>query len=236
MIKINRNVVITALVCALAGFLSCSILVKVYNKTNEEHIKSIQSLTEIVKQMDERNNKLIDEIEYKNKAINEYENAVSNDSQTLKIMKEELEQARKAAGSTEVSGKGIIVTLNDSNSQNSGVDPAALVIHDKDLLLFVNELNSAGAEAVSINGQRIVSRSSIKCAGSIINVNGVRISTPFVIKAIGNPDVMEEALKFKGGVIDSLKPWGFSVDIEHNNNINIEAYNQGFSYEFSKDD
>ena len=95
--------------------------------------------------------------------------------------------------------------------------------------MFVNELNSAGAEAVSINGQRITSRSSIKCAGSIINVNGVRIAAPFTIKAIGDPEVLESALRFKGGVIDSLLPWGFSVDVSQEDEIVIEPYTQSFS-------
>ena len=86
-----------------------------------------------------------------------------------------LEETRKASGETELKGKGVGVTVNDSKADATGAASASFVIHDEDLLLFVNELNSAGAEAVSINGQRITSRSSIKCAGSIIKCKRCKI-------------------------------------------------------------
>ena len=210
------------------GFLSCSILIGSYAYMHKSEAENISNLTALLEKSDENNKKLLEELETKNNQA-----AVSDNSETLKVMQEELEKAKKLAGTAELKGKGITVTITDSKKNAVGIDSNALVIHDEDLLLFVNELNSAGAEAVEINGQRISSRSSIKCAGSIININGVRVSSPFVIKAIGDPEVMSSALLFKGGVVDNLKPWGFSIDITKEENLTISAYNQGNVYKYA---
>ncbi len=235
MIKFKRDIVLASAVCLFAGFLSCSALVFAYTKMNEANVDNINNLTQLLKSADDKNKELMDEIELKNKMVADYEDAVSKDDAALNLMKEELEKTRKASGETELKGKGIVVTVNDSKADADGAASASFVIHDEDLLLFVNELNSAGAEAVSINGQRITSRSSIKCAGSIINVNGVRIAAPFIIKAIGEPEVLESALRFKGGVIDSLLPWGFSIDVSQEDEVVIEAYTQSFNYKYASE-
>ena len=235
MIKFKRDIVIASAVCICIGFLSCSVLVMAYTKINSAQTDNINNLTQLLQSADDKNKELMDEIELKNQMVSDYEEAVSKDDAALKLMKEELEETRKASGETEMKGKGVVVTVNDSKADSTGAASASFVIHDEDLLLFVNELNSAGAEAVSINGQRITSRSSIKCAGSIINVNGVRVSAPFVIKAIGDPEVLESALRFKGGVIDSLIPWGFSIDVSQEDEIVIEPYAQGFTYQFASE-
>ncbi len=235
MIKFKRDIVIASAVCVCVGFLSCAALVLAYTKINEAQTDNINNLTQLLKSADDKNKELMDEIELKNKMVSDYEDAVSKDDAALKLMKEELEETRKASGETELKGKGVVVTVNDSKADATGAASASFVIHDEDLLLFVNELNSAGAEAISINGQRITSRSSIKCAGSIINVNGVRISAPFVIKAIGDPEVLESALRFKGGVIDSLLPWGFSIDVSQEEEIVIEPYTQSFTYQYASE-
>ena len=233
MFKLKKEIVIPSAVCVCIGFLSCSILIGSYVYMHKSETENISKLTALLEKSDENNKKLLEELETKNKSISDYQAAVSDNSQTLKVMQEELEKAKKLASTTELKGKGITVTITDSKKNAGGIDSNALVIHDEDLLLFVNELNSAGAEAIEINGQRISSRSSIKCAGSIININGVRVSSPFVIKAIGDPEVMASALLFKGGVVDNLKPWGFSVDITEEENLTISAYNQGNVYKYA---
>ena len=234
MIKINRNVVAASAVCLCLGFLSCSILVNFYKDMSMKYTNSINELTALLESVQNENKRLNSELNEKNSRITEYENAVSKDSAAIKLISDELDSSRIIAGLTDVSGSGIEVTLNDSDSEATGVDSAALVIHDEDLLNFVNELNSAGAEAVSINDQRIISKSSIRCAGSIVNINGVRVSAPFVIKAIGDPDVLESALNFKGGVVDSLKPWGISVEIEKKDEVYINGYDGDTTFYYAE--
>ena len=137
----------------------------------------------------------------------------------------EMEQLLAFAGLTEVSGEGVTVIMNDSSSKGSG-DMNAYLVHAEDLLSVVNELYAAGAKAVSINGQRMVGGSAISCAGSIVMVNGVRVAAPFEIKAVGDSAVLESALRFPGGVVDSLAPWGIEINIRKESAVTVPAYTQ----------
>ena len=92
------------------------------------------------------------------------------------------------AGLTSVEGGGVQVTLSDSTQTNNLTENAnAYVIHDLDILQVINELRDAGAEAISLNGERVVSTSEVRYAGSTVSINNNRYAAPFVIKAIGDP-------------------------------------------------
>ena len=137
----------------------------------------------------------------------------------------EMEELLAFAGLTEVTGTGVTVTMNDSSTRG-GSDMNAYLVHAEDLLSVVNELNGAGAKAVSINGQRMVGQSAITCAGSIVMVNGVRVAAPFEIKAVGDPAVLDSALHFPGGVIDNLAPWGIEISVRKETAVTVSAYTQ----------
>ena len=137
----------------------------------------------------------------------------------------EMEELLSFAGLTEVTGTGVTVIMNDAGTKGGG-DMNAYLVHAEDLLSVVNELNGAGAEAVSINGQRMVGNSAITCAGSIVMVNGVRVAAPFEIAAVGEADVMESALRFPGGVIDQLTPWGIEISVRKETAVTVPAYTQ----------
>ena len=137
----------------------------------------------------------------------------------------EMEELLVFAGLTEVTGEGVTVTMNDSSTRG-GSDMNAYLVHAEDLLSVVNELNGAGATAVSINGQRMVGQSAITCAGSIVMVNGVRVAAPFEIRAVGDPEVMDSALHFPGGVIDNLAPWGIEISVRKETAVTVAAYTQ----------
>jgi len=125
----------------------------------------------------------------------------------LKPLKEELTRYQIEAGLIPVSGPGIEITLSDSNAVlQAGQNPNLYVIHDEDVLRVLNELRAAGAEVLAINGERLVSTSEIRCVGPTILVNkATRIAAPFKITAIGDPDTMINALRMRGGVVDTLE-------------------------------
>ena len=148
---------------------------------------------------------------------------------------EEMEQLLSFAGLTEVSGTGVTVTMNDSSTRGGG-DMNAYLVHAEDLLAVVNELHAAGAEAVSINGQRMVGRSAISCAGSIVMVNGVRVAAPFEIKAVGDADVLDSALRFPGGVVDNLSPWGIEISIHKETMVEVPAYTQTALFKLTEEE
>lgn len=99
------------------------------------------------------------------------------------------------AGYQKLQGKGVIIELMDSEEEaGDGENPNNLLIHDQDILILLNDLKVAGAEALSVNGQRIVARSEIKCSGATITINGTTYGQPFIIKAIGDPKQLEAAV------------------------------------------
>ena len=101
----------------------------------------------------------------------------------------------------------------------------------EDLLYIVNGLKGAGAEAISINGHRIIKRSEIVYT-NVLKVNGKRVWAPFTIKAIGNQTYLESALLGVGGYVDELRKWGFNIEIERSDNVHIEAYTNELSLKY----
>lgn len=145
----------------------------------------------------------------------------------LKPLKERLVQYRIESGLIPVSGPGIEVTLNDSNTVlQPGQNPNLYVLHDEDVLRVLNELRAAGAEVMAINGERLLSTSEVRCIGPTILINKAkRLAAPFVITAIGDPDTMTNALKMRAGVIDTLQEfWGIQVSIRKLSQVTVPAY------------
>ncbi|MBR2214193.1 MAG: DUF881 domain-containing protein [Selenomonadaceae bacterium] len=135
------------------------------------------------------------------------------------------EQLKILAGRTALIGPGVTIRLDDSNQKvKVGENPNLYVIHDDDLLKVINELRAAGAEAIAVNNERLTATSEIRCAGPTLSVNNVRSAAPFEIKAIGNRQTLEGALKMRGGVADSLKIWGIELSIDSAEEIYIPPY------------
>jgi uncharacterized protein YlxW (UPF0749 family) len=93
------------------------------------------------------------------------------------------------SGFRAVSGPGVQVTVDDD--PNGSIDG---VVKDSDLTLLVNGLWRAGAEAISINGQRLTSRSAIRNSGVVVHLNFAALSPPYVVSAIGNEDTLQAKL------------------------------------------
>ena len=122
-------------------------------------------------------------------------------------------------------GTGIIIKMDDSTKEaKSGEDQNLYLIHDDDILKVINELRAAGAEAISVNGQRLIDKSEIRCAGPTLSVNNVRSSAPFEINAIGEKNTLENAIKMRGGVAETLKVWGIQLEVETSDDVYIPPY------------
>ena len=107
-----------------------------------------------------------------------------NDTETSQ-MEKELHRLNVLLGLTDVNGKGVIVTVDDSKLESSQIlDVNSAIVHDGDLIEVVNILKNAGAEAISINDHRIINSSTITCDGTVVRINGDKTGAPFIIKAI----------------------------------------------------
>lgn len=101
------------------------------------------------------------------------------------------DRLRDPAGLEPLTGPGVTVTLSDAPEelqQEAGADINYLIVHQQDIQAVVNAMWQAGAEAVTIQGQRLVTTTGIKCAGSTVELNGLYFPEPYVISAIGDPD------------------------------------------------
>lgn len=159
---------------------------------------------------------------------------MENGNQATTDLQSELKKYIMAAGLTAVQGPGIIVTLNDNpRVLQPGDNPNDYLIHDEDILKIVNEMRASGAEALSVNDERITAMSEIRCAGTTILVNLNKIAPPFVIKATGNPQLLESGLSIRGGKLNLLATWGLQTKLERSDKIEIPAYTGALKFEFT---
>ena len=179
--------ILIALVCAVLGFMLATQF-KTTERQKTINIQRAEDLSDRLKAVEKERDELSKEMEkLQAKAGDE-------------VVAREIVRLKAFAGDLEMHGKGIKLVLDDSKiASKPGENPNLYIIHDDDLLRVINELRAAGAEAIAINGERIVAMSEIRCAGPTLSVNNNRSAPPYEIKAIGNPNNLESALKLRGG-------------------------------------
>lgn len=211
-------------------------------------VKTIENVTKEIGTTLNDNGDLIDEVlswqsNYNNlyKKLEEAEKklekvrteAITDNKEDLEAG-EQIKENNKLLGLTEVKGSGVIITLDD----NRNVNPEEVynintyLVHEQDLLQIVNELFNTGADAISINGQRVVSTTSIMCDGTITRVNDEKVGVPITIQAIGYPSALYYNLKRPQGYLDIMESQGVIVTIETSDNITIPKYDGVYTYEY----
>lgn len=160
---------------------------------------------------------------------------VSEDA-LLKKMSEDLEKYKLISGVVDVRGEGIIAILDDSSiaGETAGNGYTPLIVRYELILSFVNKLKEAGAEAISINGHRIVNTTEISMAGSNVNINGNPTAPPYTIKAIGNPSTLESTLTIRFGIVEAMEDQGIDVSISKKEDIEIGRYSGVIKFRYAK--
>lgn len=126
-----------------------------------------------------------------------------------------------------MSGNGIVILLSDARPKDNKIDDVKqFIVHDTDILQIINVLRNAGAEAISINGQRITNKTAVTCIGVVIKINDEKVSSPFEIRAIGNQDNLFSAITMIGGIGDILKSYGLDVKLTKEKVVKIPKYNK----------
>jgi len=162
--------------------------------------------------------------------IDELSESVSN--ATLKKLRARAKALEEPTGLTAVEGPGVRVTLKDAPptlDPPDGEDPNLLVVHQQDIQAFVNALWAGGAEAVTLQGQRLISTTGIKCVGTTVVLDGVPYSPPYVIEAIGDVGAMNTALATSPATVTydeyaSNPKYQLGLDIENVDEVKAEAY------------
>lgn len=214
--------IMVMIVASILGFMLAT-QIKTTERQKTINVQRAEELTERLRIVEQQRDDLAKEIERLQ--------ANSSDD----ALETEVERLKEFAGEVPLEGKGIQLILDDSKvTAQVGENPNLYIIHDDDLLRVINELRAAGAEAISINGERLVSTSEIRCAGPTLSVNNNRSAPPYVILAIGNPSNLASALKLRGGVLDTFKFWGIQAELTMPDVVKIPAFKGRRTFEYAQ--
>lgn len=195
---------------------------KTVEKVNQTDIENMRE-SELREQIstwkskyEEVNEKLADT----NSKIEEYNSKIESNEESSELLDEELKKSKLILGTTDVTGDGVVITLTDKQEHP---------IEASDLVELINELRFAGAEAISINGVRIINMTDIVDIDTYILVKpSQRLVSPYIVKAIGNQTYLTSTLCLKdSGYIDRYNNSGKSVKLEKQRNIKIPKYSEG---------
>lgn len=235
--KIKKNQLIISIIIGLMFFVLTLIIFMQFKTISYTDINALETMQESelrteLAAINTKYTEALEQLKQTKNMIKEYEETITTDKEAAVLLESELEQSRNLLGKNVVRGEGIIVTLKDVEVGKYGKITA------NDLIELVNELRAAGAEAISINGHRIVSTSYIIDLDSTfigINVSRREVS-PYIVKAIGDITYLESGLSQKQyGYIDTMVNSGKDVTLEKSDNIYIEAYNGTLEFEHVKE-
>lgn len=224
--KDKKIMIITISIMGLILFCVIFAQFKVVNETDIAQIEYMQEdeLRQAMTEWKEKYEKTTEKILETNKKIKGYEEKLQSNEETKDLVQKELTEAKKTFGLTDVTGDGIIITLTDNEEKSYDA---------YDLLDLVNELRAAGAEAISINNERIVNLTDIAdISNGQIVVNKNRISSPFTIKAIGDKTYLKSALTIKNGYLDLKEKEGYTISIQEKNNLKINKYTKDVNLKY----
>ena len=202
--------------------------IKLFNRVNLDarFIRNKELNEDLIKLLEKRDEqrKIIEELYNK---IDKLETEKSETFDNKEII--ELQRYKKLAGFTDITGKGIKISITP-NFEEEDLDTGLSLL----LLKLISVLNSTETEAISINGTRYNQYTETENTNSGIIINKQLITFPIIIEAIGNKDIIIPSLKIKNGIIDSLNRYGYNVVIEENENIEIRASNEYREFKYAK--
>ncbi len=220
--KVARNIAMMV-VCILLGImLSLQYKSVNYNQSMASlDNKRVEELKEDLIKLQNQKNELQDRLVKLEEENQTYAKVKAGDSEAVQQIQNNLNKARIFAGLETVKGAGIVVTLDNNEF---------IHVMDYDILNVVNELRASGAQAISVNDERVVAMTEIRDAGQYVIINGKQFKAPFVIKAIADPDDLERSLTLMGGVVELLEEEQLKVSIKKNDEIIIGKFiNDGTS-------
>lgn len=220
--KINGKRVVLPLVCVVLGFM----IAFSYNLTKEgegaAEDKAWDQEYELRQQLieqEKQNRELQKELLQKQENVSQIEKDLAQEKQLFFNLAKDTEKYRMFLGKVKVKGSGLQVTLEDGTDMDSKANVNNYLVHEQHVFKVVNELYISGAEAVAINGQRLNHDSYIICNGPVITIDGHQHPAPFIISAIGDPDVLGASLDLPGGIKEQLVNENIIFKVEKQKNI-----------------
>jgi uncharacterized protein YlxW (UPF0749 family) len=203
------------LVAGLIGVLAFAMTIQVNqdDATDYSSVRGVE-LVELLKSIDAANERLATQIDDLTATRNDLRTSSERSRDAEEQARKRSEQLAILAGSAGATGPGVAVTIDDPDEAVSA----------NQLLDAVQELRDAGAEAIVINGTaRVVAQTYFLDNDRAIVVGGRELKRPFVIEAIGDPDTMSEAVRFRGGLIDRVANVGGKATVTQRAKVTITA-------------
>lgn len=222
-----RNKIAMTTVCVLLGT-----IVTIQFKTLDDidnNVISTQRSREIAieyKKLKSEREKMIKEIKSLEKKVSQYEQLEVNKDPLLENLHKDIEKYKMLSGYKDVKGEGVIIQIdNPPTDIQIGSYKNVLMDNYSFLLEIISLLNAVETEAISINDQRYTSFTEIVPAGELLEINGISFGTPVIIKTIGDPEDIENALRIKGGIIWLMEEgYDLKIKISREKDIIVPKY------------
>lgn len=224
--KIKKDQWMIGLICIVLGIF-VAIQFKAVQKNVLQGLSPIQKSTQLVAELSKLKNErdlLQNEVDSISAKLKEIEETESIGNVLIKNMNEDLNKYKALSGLVDVAGQGVEILIDNPLKTIDSSYEANLVYDYELILAMINELNAAGAEAISINDQRVLSTTEIRAAGNNINVNKIPQSMPLVIRAIGSNVTLDNAISSRMGIISELRDRKYIVEVKRMEKVTISKY------------
>ncbi|MGF7184336.1 uncharacterized protein YlxW (UPF0749 family) [Desulfitispora alkaliphila] len=237
--QLKKWQITVTLVCLISGFL-ISLQLQVQSNMADTELNEKDELVAMIKELEEETFSMEDRIDTLRQSIKSFQEDLTTGQYALESLQSELSILRTDLGLTEVTGSGVVITIDDNvsgaeSARAEGLDryhPDDYIIHYKNLLYFINEIRNT-TDAISINNHRVVASTDIRCVGTVILVNTTRLAPPYEIKLIGNPRQLEYAIN-NSSELNYLTNRGFPTEINLQDELTINAYRGSYRYNYAE--
>lgn len=235
--RVTRLQAALAVVLAMAGFFAVTQIRNELLIRQQLRLPSqrLEELGFMLREMERSRGTMEAQIEQIRGQLHAYEQAAAQGRVQLEALGRQLETFRAQAGHVPLAGPGVVVELNDSPFPlRPGDDPNTVILHYTDLQGVLNELWASGAEAVAVNGERMITTTGLNCVGTTIICNVKRIAPPYRVLAVGDTDQMARYLGRPDGVLTGLRSFGFPVKVTKAGRLTVPAYRGSYRFTHAK--
>ncbi|MBS4535407.1 DUF881 domain-containing protein [Clostridium sp. D2Q-14] len=193
--------IIKGIILIMCIFLGILIPYQIRNNVEDNSFVSLSTIKEKQNDVDKIKKEIIDIKKLTKEQEKKFQKLedVNDTREMIEVLEKDIEKYKTLSGFNDLEGPGIVLTVQDSDKEYIyGESDSSGIVHDADIQNILNDLKVAGAEAISISGQRVILNSPVKCGGPVIRVNNKNLIAPFVIRAIGDSKKLYAAIDAPG--------------------------------------
>lgn len=236
--KKKSEEMILGLICFILTIAICIQIRSVnFNGATVSNNEVASELKSQVLRMKEKYERQYEEFKRMEKELEDSRKKATENNEGLKELEEKIKSANTLLGNTDVYGPGVIITLDDGKIEKTldiiTAENYSPNIHGQNIRDVVYILKNAGAQAIEVNGERIVENTAFVCDGTVLSVNGVKINTPVTIQAIGVPELILSSLNMNSGILETFATQQKKVEIKKSTKIYIKKYNGVFNFKYA---